>query len=126
MKNAFLLAAAFALGAVAAPSLGQSSPAIVAARAAGQVGERFDGYLGFAAAPSFGLRQQVDGVNIRRRALYTRLGAERGASPEEVGITAGCQLLARVGVGEAYMLGDNVWRRRSAGQSAPVPAYCRA
>lgn len=125
MNRSVVLAAAVALGAVAAPSVGQSSPAIVAAREAGQVGERYDGYLGYAAAPSFALRQQVDGVNIRRRALYTRLGAERGASPQEVGITAGCELLTRVGVGEAYLLGDNVWRRRAAGQPVPVPAYCR-
>jgi len=125
MKRAVLLALAVALGAVAAPSIGQSSPAIVAARAAGQVGERYDGYLGYAAEPSPALRQQVYAVNIRRRALYTRLGAERGASPQEVGITAGCELLALVGVGEAYQLGDNVWRRRASGQPAPVPAYCR-
>jgi uncharacterized protein YdbL (DUF1318 family) len=116
---------AVALSAVAAPSAGQSSPAIVAGKAAGQVGERFDGYLGYAADPSAVLRQQVYSVNIRRRALYTRLGAERGASPQEVGITAGCELLTRVGVGEAYLLGDNVWRRRSAGQPVPVPGYCR-
>ena len=43
----------------------------------------------------------------------------------EVGITAGCQLLARVKVGEAYMLADGVWRRRAAGQPVPVPDYCR-
>jgi hypothetical protein len=42
-----------------------------------------------------------------------------------VGITAGCQLLARVGVGEAYLWAEGGWRRRAAGQSAPVPSYCR-
>ena len=31
---------------LAAPVAAQSSPVIVAARAAGQIGERYDGYLG--------------------------------------------------------------------------------
>lgn len=110
--------------AVSASAMAQT-PAVDAARAAGIVGERFDGYMGFAAAPSAAARSQVATINIRRRALYSNLAASRGASPQDVGITAGCQLLARVSVGEAYMLGDGVWRRRAPGQAAPVPNYCR-
>lgn len=109
----------------AMPLGAQSAPAIVAARAAAQIGERYDGYLGYAATPSSGVRSQVDAVNIRRRSLFTGLAATRGASPQEVGITAGCELLGTVAVGEAYLLADNVWRRRVAGQAIPVPAYCR-
>ena len=123
MKLALLMVGATLL--VPAPLPAQNAPAIVAARAAGQVGERYDGYLGYVAAPRPGLRTQVDSVNIRRRALYTGLAAKRGASPQEVAITAGCELLATVGAGEAYMLADNIWRRRTAGQAVPVPTYCR-
>ena len=115
---------ALALGAVAAPVAAQSSPAIVAAKAAGQVGERFDGYLGYVSVPGGALRAQVDSINIRRRALYTDLAAKRGASRAEVGITAGCETLTTVAVGQAYLLGDNVWRRRGAGQPLPIPGYC--
>jgi hypothetical protein len=43
----------------------------------------------------------------------------------EVGITAACQLLGTVSVGESYMLNDNVWRVRRPGEPAPVPDYCR-
>lgn len=94
---------------------------------AGQVGERFDGYLGYAQAqPSAQARLQTEAINIRRRALYTDLAQRRGVGPQEVGITAGCTLLARVGVGESYMLADGQWRRRAAGQAAPVPEYCVA
>ena len=71
------------------------------------------------------VRSQVATINIQRRSLYSNLAASKGVSPQDVGITAGCQLLARVGVGEAYMLGDGAWRRRAAGQAAPVPDYCR-
>ncbi len=119
----WLIAAAW--GAMAAPVSAQSSPVIVAAKAAGQVGERYDGFLGYATAPSGALRAQVESINIRRRSLYSNLASQRGASRVEVGITAGCELLATVGVGQAYLLGDNVWRRRGAGEAAPVPEYCR-
>ena len=71
------------------------------------------------------VRSEVAQINIRRRALYNRFAASRGVSPQEVGITAGCQLLARVAVGQAYMLADGAWRRRAASQPAPVPDYCR-
>ena len=120
MRHLLLCAA---LAATALPAAAQT-PAISAARAAGAVGERFDGYMGYAVVPSAALRSQVETINIRRRALYSNLAASRGVSPQEVGITAGCQLLRRVGVGQAYMLSDGVWRRRAAGQAVPRPSYC--
>ena len=107
---------------VAAPA--QESAAIVTARRAGQVGERYDGYLGLvSASASAELRRQVAAVNIRRRALYSDLAARRGVTREEVGITAACSLLRRVAVGEYYLAGQGGWRRLAAGQSA-VPGYC--
>ncbi len=102
------------------------TPAVNAARVAGIVGERYDGFVGVVATPSAIVRSQVGTINIQRRTLYSNLATSRGVSPNEVGITAGCRLLARVKVGEAYMLADGVWRRRAAGQPAPVPSYCRA
>ena len=115
---------ALALATATAPAAAQT-PAVNAAIAAGQVGERYDGYLGIALPVSASVRSQVATINIRRRSLYSNLAAGRGASPSDVGITAGCQLLARVGVGQAYLLTDGVWRRRAAGAAAPVPDYCR-
>ena len=123
MKPLWLLVAA--LGVVAAPVTAQSSPFIVAAKSAGQLGERYDGYLGYAVVPDARLRAQVESVNIRRRALYTELAGKRGASRVDVGITAGCELLASVAVGQAYLLSDNIWRRRTAGEAVPVPDYGR-
>src|SRR5262245_51798950 len=109
--------------ALAAPVPAQTS-AMDAARRAGMIGERFDGYMGYVVAPAAMLRSQVETINIRRRALYSNLAAKRGVSPQEVGITAGCTLLSRVGVGQAYMLNDGTWRRRAAGKRAPSPSYC--
>jgi uncharacterized protein len=123
-----LLSLAGAAGlALTAPAAAQSWQTLAQARSAGQVGERFDGYLGYA-SPSVAIpgaaRSQTEAVNIRRRALYTGLAQRRGVSPGEIGITAGCTLLGRVAVGEAYLLSDGVWRRRGPGQRAPVPDYC--
>jgi uncharacterized protein YdbL (DUF1318 family) len=115
-----------ALGlAILSSAAAAQSPQLSAAIEAGQVGERFDGYMGFAAAPSEELRRQVIAINIRRRSLYTQLASQRGVTTQLVGLTTGCTLLRQLAVGEAYMLNDNVWRRRAAGQPAPAPEYCR-
>jgi uncharacterized protein YdbL (DUF1318 family) len=119
MKSPLLFAALF----VGAPALAQT-PAVYAARAAGVVGERYDGYLGIASPASGLVRSQVATINIRRRSLYSNLAASRGVSPQDVGVTAGCQLLARVAVGEAYLSSDGRWRRRASGQRT-TPDYCR-
>lgn len=117
-------ASALALALLVAPASAQT-PAVNQARAAGVAGERFDGYMGFAAAPSAEVRREVSAINIKRRSLYVRLAGQKGVTLEEVGITAGCQLLARVQPGQAYYLADGVWRRRAPGAPAPVPDYCR-
>lgn len=115
--------AGLALVAVAGVAAAQS--AYFDARQAGRVGERYDGYLGYpAGAPTAQARSQTEALNIRRRALYSDLAQRRGVSPQEVGITAGCTLLARIAIGERYMLSDGQWRTRAAGQPAPVPDYC--
>ncbi len=119
------LAIACAVLTLLAPAANAQTATVNAARASGAVGERYDGYLGLSANAPAALRSQVATINVTRRALYTRLAAARGASPQDVGITAGCQLLARVGVGQSYMLIDGVWRRRGPGQGAPAPDYCR-
>ena len=110
--------------AIPASAPAQESAAIISARRAGLIGERYDGYLGLASANvSAELRRQVGAVNIRRRALYSNLAARKGVTPEEVGITAACTLLRRVAVGEYYLSGQGGWRRLGPNQSA-LPNYC--
>ena len=121
-----LLLALLALVCVTVPASApaQDPAAILSARRAGLIGERFDGYLGVVnpRAPA-DVRRQVAAVNIRRRSLYSNLAARKGVSPEEVGITAACSLLRRIGVGEFYLLNQGGWRRVAPGQ-LPVPSYC--
>lgn len=112
------------LSALSIPAMAQT-PAINAARASGIVGERFDGYLGLAGPAPSNVRSQLSSINIQRRSIYSNLAASRRVSPGEVGIAAGCQLLGRVAVGEAYQLSDGQWRRRLPGQPSPLPSYCR-
>jgi len=123
MRKPLLLIAAMASLAMPASAPAQDPATIAAAKRAGQIGERYDGYVGYVINPSPALRRQVDAVNIRRRSLYSGLATRKGVSPEEVGITAACSLLRRIGVGEYYFSGQAGWQRYAPGRS-PVPSYC--
>ena len=110
---------------LAASPVAAQSPNLAAAIQAGQVGERYDGYMGVVGEPSPDLRRQVAAVNLRRRNLYIELAARRNVTADVVGLTTGCTLLSQLPIGQSYMLKDGIWRRRGAGQNAPVPDYCR-
>ena len=117
----------FATAAIALAMTGAAvaqTPAVDVARSGGLIGERFDGYVGIVRPVTPAVRSEVAKINNERRALYSRLAAAKGASPSDVGVTAGCQLLARVPVGGAYMWNDGGWRTRGPKDPPPVPFYC--
>ncbi len=58
----------------------QRDPAYQAARAAGQIGEKPDGYLGIVGASSSTLQAIVDDINMRRRAVYTERARNAGST----------------------------------------------
>jgi hypothetical protein len=116
---AFLAAVTLAVPATA------QTPTLSAAIAAGQVGERYDGYMGLAAPAPDEVRRQVNAINIRRRNLYIELASRRNVTAQVVGLATACQLFSRIAVGEAYMLGDGSWHRRMPGQPFPQPDYCQ-
>ncbi|HEX3422504.1 MAG TPA: YdbL family protein [Sphingomicrobium sp.] len=122
MKPIALLA--FAVGLSAFPAFAQP-PAVAQAIGMGQVGERYDGYMGILGTVSPQVRREVSAINIRRRNLYLQLSARRNVTADLVGMATGCQLLSKLAAGEPYMLNDGVWRRRPAGESVPLPDYCR-
>ncbi len=94
-------------------------------RASGVVGEQADGYLGLVGSASADVRAQMDSVNIQRRARYTELATQRGATIEEVAAATACQLFAsRVGPGQYYRLPDGVWRQRNGNEPVPRPSHC--
>ena len=95
-------------------------------RGTGQVGEQADGYLGLVDgnAPA-AVRAQMESINIQRRAAYTQLASQRGATIEEVAAATACQLFAtRVGPNQYYRLTDGVWRRRNGNEPVPRPSHC--
>jgi uncharacterized protein YdbL (DUF1318 family) len=124
-KTIAAVAAGALIAGIAGIALAQVAPTLVsAALADGTVGEQADGYMGFKGTPSGALRAEVDAINIKRRAAFTTLAAQRGVTVKDVAATVGCETLEkRVGTGRAYMLPDGVWRVKGA-EPIKLPAYC--
>ena len=120
MTKTMLAAAAVAtaLGGIAAPAYAQRDPAYAAARAAGQVGEKMDGYLGIVGAETPELRRIVNDINIKRRAVYAERAQANNATLEEYALTAGCQAILATSPGEKYQAPDGTWQTRSS--AAPM------
>ena len=107
-----------ALAAVLAllPAVAQAQardPAYAAARAAGQVGEKMDGYLGYVGSPAPALRAVVEDINIKRKAVYADKARANNATVEEYALTSGCLAIARTAPGEKYQAPDGSWQTRS-------------
>lgn len=118
---------AIAAASLALPAAAAQNPATIhAARQAGVIGERYDGYMGIVGTPSAEVRRQVSAVNLRRRNLYISLASRRRVNPQVVGIATACELIAGLAPGQFYQLGDGVWRRRIAGQAMALPGYCKS
>ena len=105
--------AALALAAVATPVLAQRDPAYAAARAAGQVGEKMDGYLGIVGAATPELQAMVNDINNRRRAVYVQRAQAETATLEQYAFTAGCVAIAGTVPGEKYQAPDGSWQTRT-------------
>jgi uncharacterized protein len=95
------------------PASAQRDPAYQAARAAGQVGEKPDGYLDVIGNVPAAVQAMVDDLNIRRREEYTRRARETGSTVEQFAFTTGCNLIARTVPGEKYQAPDGSWQTRT-------------
>jgi len=105
-------AAALAIGALSSPAMARD-PAYAAARSAGQVGEKMDGYLGIVGASTSALRAMVDDINIKRKAVYAQKAKAQHATIEEYAFTSGCVLISQTVAGEKYEAPGNVWKTRT-------------
>jgi uncharacterized protein YdbL (DUF1318 family) len=124
-RTKLLIAALVGIAVVAGTSAYAQGDAASQLRASGHVGEQADGYLGLVDTASGDVRAQMEQVNIQRRAAYTQLAAQRGATIEEVAAATACQLFAtRVGPNQFYRLPDGVWRRRNGSEPVPRPSHC--
>ncbi|MES2339760.1 MAG: YdbL family protein [Pseudomonadota bacterium] len=111
---AALIAVATAGALVATAAYAQRDPAYAAARAAGQVGEQPDGYLGIVGDATPALRALVSNINIQRKAAYTRQ-AGNGATVEQFAFVSGCNLINQTQPGEKYQTPTGAWATRGAG-----------
>lgn len=105
-----------ALGALAGPAQAQRDPAYAAARSAGQIGEKMDGYLGIVGAETPELRRLVNDINIKRRAVYAQKSQEEQVTLDEYALATGCQLILKTVPGEKYQAPGGSWETRT---SAP-------
>ena len=103
-----------AFAGIASPAWADRDPAYAAARSAGQVGEKTDGYLGVVGGGG-DVRGLVDKINIQRRANYTQRAQAQNATVEEYALTQGCLLIQRTSPGEKYQAPDGSWQTRGAG-----------
>ena len=108
------LAALAVAGMIPAAALAQRDPAYAAARAAGQVGEKVDGYLGYVVPPPPSLKAVIDELNIKRKAVYAEKAAAAKATVEEYALTSGCLLISQTKPGEKYQGPDGSWQTRTA------------
>ena len=104
--------AAVALAGVSGVAFAQRDPAYAAAREAKQVGEQPDGYLGVVkGGPA--IQALVRDINIKRKAAYTQSAQANGSTVEQFAFTTGCNLVARVPVGEMYKTPSGQWKENT-------------
>ena len=108
-----LAAGGLALALGASVALAQSSE-YAAAKAAGQIGEKMDGYVAVVSGPA-SLRAVVDDINIKRKAVYADRARASNATLEEYALTSGCHLIAQTKPGEKYQAPDGSWQTRGSG-----------
>jgi uncharacterized protein len=84
-----------------------------AAKAAGQVGERPDGYLGAvsASAPP-AIQRLVSDVNAKRKAKYAEIAKQNGTAVDVVAALMGEKLVQRTPAGQYVMGADGRWARK--------------
>lgn len=111
-----LLAAVFALAALlfaALPAATASAQSLDSARASGQVGERYDGYLVLrdAAAPA-GVKALVTSTNAQRAALYEKRSKEEKAPVAAIGKIYAQQIMQKAPKGTYFLNESGKWAQK--------------
>ncbi|MEZ5936935.1 MAG: YdbL family protein [Hyphomonadaceae bacterium] len=112
IRSALSALVAVVMFAVAAPALAQDA-VLDQAKAQGQVGEMYNGYLGVVdgASVSADVRRRVDEVNAKRLAAYTELSKKSGEPVTTVAALTAEKLIARASSGEKVKAGsDQGWK----------------
>lgn len=113
ISRAVGLAALAAVALVPATAAFARDPAYAAARSAGQIGEKPDGYLGVLTGGAT-ISALADDINIKRRAAYTDEARTQAVTVDQVAFVAGCRNILRTVAGEKYQAPDGSWMTRTA------------
>ena len=109
-----LLLLAGALLCALTPEVDAQSPArlLDAPRAAGIVGERYDGYAVIRGAASPDVVALVNSVNAERRAVYTQRAAAQGVPAEAVGKICAAEIMKSAPSGTWFLSDSGQWTRK--------------
>jgi uncharacterized protein YdbL (DUF1318 family) len=113
MNKVMMVAGMVALAGLSVQAWAQRDPAYAAAKAARQVGEQPDGYLGIVGDGTPAIQALVRDINIKRKAAYTQSAQANGSTVEQFAFTTGCNLVARVPVGEMYKTPSGQWKENT-------------
>jgi uncharacterized protein YdbL (DUF1318 family) len=121
-SSALKVAAAFAVAGMNPPPRWRSATRHGAPpRAAGQVGEKVDGYLGYVVPPSPSLKAVIDELNIKRKAVYAEKKPAADATVEEYALTPAASLIRpQTQPGEKYQGPGTTWKTRTSGALAAI------
>ena len=98
---------------LALPALAQDRQSLLAApRAAGQVGERYDGYAVVHGSAPADVQALVAQVNARRRTLYEQKAAEQKVSIDAIGRVYAGKIMEHVPAGTWFLLENGQWTRK--------------
>lgn len=111
---ALVAAPAAAVSLLATPAAAQDAvkATIDAAKAAGKVGERWDGYVGAVSTVDAATQAAIDAMNTRRKAVYAEGAAKTGATTEQAGIIFAEKLIAGLPAGMYYMPQGGGWKMK--------------
>ena len=115
-KSPMTLIAAFGAALFLAVALVASAadPVVESAISSGTIGEQADGYLGVVSGKSVDAqtKRTIDEVNIKRRAVYTQLAAQKGATVDQVAAVVAEKQVAKLPSGAYFQDASGAWKRK--------------
>lgn len=105
-----LIGAGLLICALAPPASAQpQGRPLDAPRAAGTIGERYDGYAVVRGAPTPGISSLVDQVNAERRTLYAQRAASDGVPVEAIGKIYAGEIMKSAPKGTWFLSESGQW-----------------
>ncbi len=82
------------------------------AKAAGQIGEQPNGYLGIVTSASGDVQALVKTINLKRKDVYQKIAGKNGTSLNAVEQMAGKKAMAKTPSGQFVRSASGAWQRK--------------